>query len=153
MAALTQDDPRTMDYPGVGKTTVDKAVAAVAATESAIDIKKGSLIFLHADGYADNVVASGAMDDVFFGVARVAVEIPAVAAAGATIEEEYEVIRPNRVWLPHTGAARTDVGALFHATDDNTLGDGAANSNGECTVGRAIDFAAGELLIDTTDRS
>lgn len=162
---LTSDFEHDMDYPGVGATVVNKAVAHVGAGESAISIKKGSLIFGHADGYADNVPDSNVQTDEFVGIAREAVEIEAVAAGGDPISKEFEVVKPHRVWIPHAGAVRSDVFALFSATDDDTLVDGAANSNGEVTIGRCIDVnptgtggtdrgagPRGSLLIDTTDK-
>lgn len=49
------------------------------------------------------------------------------------------------VWIPHTGAAQTDVGATFFLTDDDTLADSASSANWEVLC---VGYKSGYLLID-----
>jgi hypothetical protein len=49
------------------------------------------------------------------------------------------------VWIAHSGAAQTDVGATFFLTDDDTLADSASSANWEVLC---VGFKSGYLLID-----
>ncbi len=109
-------------------------------------------------------IASGAADTLFKGAIvnigtdgklKVAADVAAESIAGVMKKQfivtgddalvEYE---KGLIWLAHSGAALTDVGALFSPTDDNTLIDGAgANIRGMLCVG--VDVAGAKLLLDT----
>jgi hypothetical protein len=55
------------------------------------------------------------------------------------------LVETSKAWIAHTGAAQTDIGALFYATADDTLADSATNV-GPCGV--CIGWKTGYLLID-----
>lgn len=109
-------------------------------------------------------VAGGAADTLFKGAMvnigtdgkiKVAANVAAESTLGVmvkqviTLADDAEVeVETGLLWIAHSGAALTDVGALFHATDDNTLADGAgSNVKGWLCVG--VDVAGGLLLINT----
>lgn len=58
------------------------------------------------------------------------------------------IVKRGKVWLPHTGAAQTDVGKLFTPKDDNEMTD-VPTTGGKRYIGyMALDFKAGYLLFD-----
>ena len=89
------------------------------------------------------------------GQATIATGERAVAVGGSADDamivtgDDAEVeVEKGLINLAHSGAALTDVGQLFHPTDDNTLADGAgANIKGWLCVG--VDVGLGTLLLDT----
>ena len=98
---------------------------------------KGAMVNIGADGYLK--VAADVADEVPIGVMVKQHE------ADGSSHEEVEVAS-GRIWIPHTGAAQTDVGQLFYATADDTLSDSAVNVK---AFGLCIDWESGYLLIDT----
>lgn len=120
-------------------TVVDRVITVKAG--AADTLYKGAILNIGTDGYAK--VA-----------ADVAAEYPAginkkqVVAAGSNAEDVEILV--GCAWLAHTGAAAGDVGALFHASADDTLGDAAGTNVG--ALGVCIGWKAGYLLIDMMQR-
>lgn len=52
------------------------------------------------------------------------------------------------VWLPHSGAAQTDVGALFVNDNDDAMTDAPTTANTRYVGYYALDFKTGYLLFD-----
>jgi len=98
---------------------------------------KGAIVNIGTDGYLK--VAADVASEVPIGV------MVEQHVSDGSAHEEVRVER-GRIWLPHTGAAQTDVGALFYATADDTLADSATNVG---PLGLCVDWKSGYLLIDT----
>lgn len=58
------------------------------------------------------------------------------------------IVKRGKVWLPHTGAAQTDVGLLFTPVDDNEMDPVPATANTRYIGYMALDFKTGYLLFD-----
>ena len=126
--ALTAD----FEYEVVGLTEEDSFQAGAADT-----LYKGAIVNVGTDGYL-----------------KVAADVANEYPAGVMVEQHvsdgssHDSVRveSGKIWLPHTGAAQTDVGALFYATADDTLADSASNVG---PLGLCIGYKTGYLLIDT----
>ena len=105
---------------------------------------KGSLLMQNASGYAI-VAADGAQASLTF---PIGICTKQVSVAGAFAEDV--VVENGRMWLQHTSAARTDVGDIFYATDDNDI---AESTSGIDPLGLCVGFKTGYLLIDTRIKS
>lgn len=125
--ALTAD----VEYETRGRTEILKVIAGAADT-----LFKGAIVNVGTDGFLK--VAADVADEWPLGVMK-----EQVVAAGANAEV-CEVER-GVVKLAHTGAAQTDVGALFYATADDTLADSATNVR---PCGLCVDWETGFLWID-----
>lgn len=99
----------------------------------------GAMVNVNADG--DIIVAADTAGTFFFGI------VQEYVSATATIK--VRVLRNSVVWLPHTGAAVTDIGNDFFATADDTLADSATNVQ-RCGICVDADVAGARLLIDTS---
>lgn len=126
--ALTAD----VEYESKGVLEQNSYEAGAADT-----LYKGAIVNVGTDGYLK--VA-----------ADVANEYPAGVMKEQHVSDgsahESVVVEYGRIWLAHTGAAQTDVGALFYATADDTLADSASNVG---PLGLCVGFKTGYLLIDT----
>ena len=58
------------------------------------------------------------------------------------------VVKRGKVWLPHTSAAITDVGALFVASADDAMVDAPSTSGTTYFAYEALEFKTGYLLFD-----
>jgi hypothetical protein len=58
------------------------------------------------------------------------------------------IVKRGKVWLPHSGAAITDVGGLFVASADDAMVDVPATATHRYIAYQALDFKAGVLLFD-----
>jgi hypothetical protein len=134
--ALSTDRNLEMMFPNVGH--IIPAKSNVAGT-----YYKGALVDFDPNGYI--VVAADAANHAFAGIVKEQV----VVGAGET--KDIEVLSGTLAWVPHAGAAQTDVGALFHASADDTLADGAGVNVGPC--GLCVGFKSGHLLIDFSIRA
>ena len=130
-------------------------------------------IDMQVQGYIVSVLS--ASTDIFFQGALVNIDangdcIVAADTAGtfpAGIVQEYveatdaikvRIIRNAVAWIPHTGAAVTDIGNDVFATADDTLADTATNVQRMGIVVDAdatnalllVDFSYGNATIDTT---
>ena len=126
--ALTADKK----YQTKGHTEILDILAGTADT-----LYKGAIVNIGTDGYIK--VAADVANEVPLGVM-----VEKVVAAGSNAETclvETGIIR-----LAHTGAAQTDVGALFYATADDTLADSATNVG---PLGLCVGWETGYLWIDT----
>lgn len=54
----------------------------------------------------------------------------------------------GKVWLPHSGAAQTDVGGLFLPANDNDMSDVPTTADKRYIGYVALDFKTGHLLFD-----
>lgn len=124
----------------------DRTLETVNPTEiiailggAADTIYEGSIVKIETDGYAE--VADGAAASVNMGIA-----VEQVVCAGA--HAEYVKIEVGRFWIPHAGAAQTDVGTLAWAVDDETIAHAAQNAT-DVALGLVIGFKTGYLLVDT----
>jgi len=126
--ALTAD----LNYETVNPTEVLAIEAGGADT-----LYKGAIVNIGTDGYIK--VAADVASEVPIGVMKK--QHIADGSAHAKVEVET-----GRIWLAHTGAAQTDVGALFYASADDTLADSAVNNG---PLGLCVGFKTGYLLIDT----
>ncbi len=134
--ALAADKNLETMFPNIGHI--------VPAKSNVVDTYyKNALVNFNADGFI--VVAADTAAHAFAGLVKEQVTV----GAGETMD--LEIIRDTLVWLPHTGAAQADVGALFHASADDTLSDGAGSNVGPC--GQCVAFKTGYLLIDTSIRA
>ncbi len=113
-----------------------------AKSENADVYYKGALVCFDADGYI--VVAADTANFTFAGIVK-----EKVTVVSAT--KDLEIIRNTLAWIVHSGAAQTDVGALFHASADDTLTDGEGTNVGAC--GLCVAYKAGYLLIDFSQRT
>jgi len=68
---------------------------------------------------------------------------------GAGVNPDCEIER-GKIWIPHTGAAVTDVDTFVHAADDGDILLMAAQVGDPC--GRVLDWKTGFLLIDFRQR-
>jgi len=95
------------------------------------------------------------------GFVKVAADVASESFAGIAAEQKtstgagletggIRVMRKLKVWLAHSGAAQTDVGAYFHASADDTLSDGEGTNIKEGF--KCIGFKTGYLLIDFADK-
>jgi len=57
------------------------------------------------------------------------------------------VVKRGKVWLPHTGAAQTDVGALFVPETDNNMEDVPTTANKRYIAYMALDFDSDKGLL------
>lgn len=128
----------------------DRTIETVNPTEivavlagAADTIYEGSIVKIETDGYCE--VADGAALSVNFGIAK-----QQVVCAGS--HAEYVEVEQGRFWLPHVGAAQTDVGTLVWAVDDETIAHAAQNAT-DCPLGLCIGFKTGYLLVDTRIRA
>lgn len=64
---------------------------------------------------------------------------------GAGVNPDCEVER-GKIWIPHSGAAVTDVDTFVHAGDDGDVLLMASQTGDPC--GRVVDWKTGFLLID-----
>ncbi len=127
--ALTAD----REYETIPGQTILYEIEAGAADE----LYKGAMVNIGTDGYIK--VAADVASEVPIGVVK-----KKHTADGAA--HEKIAIEGGMIWLPHSGAAQTDVGALFFATADDTLADSATNVK---AFGLCVGWKAGYLLIDT----
>ena len=102
---------------------------------------KGGLVNIGTDGYIK--VAADVANEVCVGVMKK--QHVADGSTHALIE-----IIASKVWIPHTGAAQTDVVALFYATADDTLADSATNVK---AAGLCVGWKSGYVLIDFTRKT
>lgn len=58
------------------------------------------------------------------------------------------VVKRGKVWLPHSGAAITDVGALFVNSSDDAMADCPSTANTRYVGYYALDFKTGHLFFD-----
>jgi hypothetical protein len=114
-------------------TPVEVAKVKAGAADT---LYQGALVNIGTDGYLK--VAADVASEVCLGICK------KQHVADGSSHDEVEVIT-SPVWVPHTGAAQTDVGALFYATADDTLADSASNVK---AAGLCIDWKSGYLLID-----
>lgn len=126
--ALTAD----YEYKTNGVTKITAIEAGAADT-----LYKGAIVNIGTDGYIK--VAADVADEIPIGV------MTKQHVADGSAHEKVEV-ESGRIWLPHTGAAQTDVGQLFYATADDTLADSATNVG---PLGLCVGWDTGLLLIDT----
>lgn len=127
--ALTADVLHEMMFPNVG-------YMQEFYTDHADVYYKGALVNVDGDGKLK--VAADVANESFVGI---------VAEQKTITTNGYVKVILNTVALiPHTGAALTDVGALFHASADDTLGDGAGSNVG--AAGKCIGYESGYVLID-----
>lgn len=68
-----------------------------------------------------------------------------VIGASNTIDA---VVKRGKVWLPHTGAAQTDVGALFVPDSDNSMADVPTTANKRYIAYMALGYKTNALLFD-----
>ncbi len=120
-----------LDYETQAPNRVQTVKAGAADT-----LYKGAIINIGTDGLAK--VAADVSNEVPLGVNR-----KQVVAAGSNAEDV--TIDTGPIWLAHSGAAATDVGARFYATADDTLADSASNVG---PAGLCIGWKSGYLLID-----
>lgn len=126
--------------------SADRTLETVNPTEvvailggAADTIYEGSIVKIETDGYAE--VADGAALSVNFGIA-----VKQVVCAGS--HAEYVEIETGRFWMPHAGAAQTDVGTLAWAVDDEAIAHAAQNVT-DVPLGLVVGFKTGFLLVDT----
>jgi len=125
--ALTED----RNYETCGPCVVYEIEAGGADT-----LYKGALVNVGTDGYVK--VAADVANEVCLGVMK-----KQHVADGSS--HEKVPIETGLIWIPHSGAAQTDVGALFYATGDDTLADTASNVK---AAGLCVGWKSGYLLID-----
>ena len=127
--ALTAD--RELEH--VGPVTILEIEAGAADT-----LYKGALVNIGTDGYI-----------------KVAADVAAEVCPGVMVKQHVAdgsshdkvAVMQGKIWVPHTGAAQTDVGALFYATADDTLADSASNVK---AAGLCVGWKSGYVLIDFT---
>jgi hypothetical protein len=125
--ALTAD----RNYETVGPTVILEIEAGAADT-----LYRGAIVNIGTDGYI-----------------KVAADVASEVPAGVVVKQHVSdgtahakvAVERGKVWLPHTGAAQADVGALFYATADDTLADSASNVT---AAGLCLGWKTGYLLID-----
>lgn len=121
-------------------TVIDRIYSIKAG--AADTLYKGALVNVGTDGYIK--VAADVANEYPIGVMK-----KQVVAAGSNVED-CEIIS-GVVRIAHSGAAQTDVGALFHASADDTLGDGAGTN--VSAIGVCVGWETGYLWIDMMRRS
>ena len=123
----------------VDMTVVDRVLTAKAG--GADTLYKGALVNIGTDGYVK--VAANVASEYPAGVMK-----KQLVAAGSNAEDCEILV--GCAWLAHSGAAVGDVGALFHASADDTLADGAGTNVG--VLGVCIGWKTGYVLIDMMQR-
>jgi len=128
--------------------TADRNIETVGPVEvlgieagAADTLYQGALVNVGIDGYIK--VAADVAAEVCIGVMK------EQHIADGTSHDQVEVIG-SKAWIPHSGAAQGDVGALFWATADDTLADSASNVK---AAGLCVGFKAGHVLIDFTRKT
>lgn len=101
---------------------------------------KGAIVNIGTDGYVE--MAADVASEVPLGVVKEQVDD---SDGGGTTILDVEV-ETGIIKLAHSGAAQTDVGALFYATADDTLADSASNVG---PLGLCVGYESGYLWIDT----
>lgn len=128
----------------VNTQSLDPPNRVVTVKAGAADtLYKGALINIGTDGFAK--VAADVTAEVCMGVLK-----EQVVAAGSNAED-CEIIT-GAVWVAHSGAAATDVGALFYATADDTLADSSSNV-GPAGLCVGVDTSGGFVLIDFNQKN
>jgi hypothetical protein len=125
--ALTAD----VNYEVFGHTNILEIEAGAADT-----LYKGALVNVGTDGYLK--VAADVASEVPIGVV-----VKQHVADGSTHAKVQ--VETGRIWVGHSGAAQTDVGAFFYATADDTLADSASNVG---PAGLCVGWKSGYVLID-----
>lgn len=124
----------------IQNTHIDRMYTVKAG--AADTLYKGALVNVGTDGYIK--VAADVASEYPMGVMK-----KQVVAAGSNAEDceiETGVMR-----FAHSGAAVGDVGALFHASADDTLGDAAGTNVG--ALGVCVGWETGYLWIDMMRRA
>jgi hypothetical protein len=98
---------------------------------------QGALVNVDANG--DVIVAADTSGTFFAGIVQEYIE--------ATATLKVRVIRNAVAWIPHTGAALTDIGNDVFATADDTLADSASNVK-RCGIVVDADATNALLLVD-----
>ena len=57
-------------------------------------------------------------------------------------------VKRGKVWLPHSGAAQSDVGGMFVNSADDAMDDAPSTSNTTYYAYEALEFKTGYLLFD-----
>lgn len=127
MMALTAD----VEYEVFGHTNLLEIEAGAADT-----LYKGALVNIGTDGYLK--VAADVANEIPIGV------VVEQHIADGSAHEKVKV-ETGRIWVAHSGAAQTDVGAFFYATADDTLADSASNVG---PAGLCVGWKSGYVLID-----
>ncbi len=126
--ALTKD----YEYKTMGETEI------IAILAGAVDLLyKGGMMNIGTDGYIK--VAADVANEVTLGVLK-----RYVNALGSNVE--WCEIERGIIRIPHSGAAQTDIGALFNADADDTLGD-APGVNIKA-AGMCLGYSTGYVWID-----
>lgn len=99
---------------------------------------KGAFIAAVAENQAALGILTGEYDDGDRVEAK-------VIGASNTIKAK---IKRGKVWLPHSGAAQTDVGGLFTPDSDNSMADVPATVTKRYIGYMALDYKSGYLLFD-----
>lgn len=102
---------------------------------------KGAIVNIGTDGYIK--VAADVASEIPLGTMK------KQHVSDGSSHEKVEV-ETGLLWIPHSGAAQTDVGALFYATADDTLADSAVNVG---PLGLCVGWKAGYVLIDTIQKA
>jgi hypothetical protein len=113
-------------------------------TVSVTYYKGGLLVLKPTTGYAAKPTdtANEEVAGIVTGVFEGGIRDDAYAVGAATLRA---VLKKGKVWLPVSGAAQTEVGKIYYASDDGTMTTTAGNK----TVGyRALDFKTGYLKFD-----
>lgn len=120
-----------LNYETVGPTVVLEIEAGAADT-----LYKGAIVNVGTDGYIK--VAADVANEVPIGVM-----VKQHVSDGSA--HEKVAVETGKIWLAHSGAAQTDVGAFFYATADDTLADSANNVG---PAGLCVGWKSGYVLID-----
>ncbi len=121
-----------IEYKTMGETEI------IAIKAGALDVLyKGAIVNIGTDGYIK--VAADVSNEVTLGVLKKQVD-----AKGSNVE--WCEVERGIIRLAHSGAAQTDVGALFHTDADDTLADGSGASIK--AAGMCVGYEAGYLWID-----
>lgn len=133
MAVLTAD----RDVEVSGRTEILHG----KLTESDIYYKGAMVQIAAATGLV--TVASDIVNEAALGVLK------AGQTVGAGVNPDCE-IETGKIWIPHTGAAATDMDTFVHAADDGDVLLMAAQLGDPC--GRVVGWKAGYLLVDFRQR-
>ena len=118
-------------YKTMGETEI------IAILAGALDVLyKGGLVNIGTDGYIK--IAADVANEVCLGVMK-----KQVSAAGSNAE--WCEIERGIIRVAHSGAAQTDIGALFWASADDTLDDSAVNIK---AAGMCLAFDTNYVWID-----
>ena len=123
------------EYETMGNTEILHMKVIDAET-----LYKGAIVNIGTDGYVE--MAADVANEVPLGVVKEQVDN---SGGGGTTVLDVEV-ETGIIKLAHSGAAQTDVGALFYATADDTLEDSANNVG---PLGLCVGWETGYLWIDT----